>query len=642
MNCFGSLITKPRNVFDMEKRGLISAGLLCLLAFILTLAIGLVPSRAQDRPATEALLPETTVLFVQLDNWQDFVDKMQDSSMGKMLSDRDVAPVVDNVWEELKSAYQSELKDEIGFELDDIVSLPHGEITIAVIAPRRKDPEFVFILETDPESEAADRVLNQSRELIEREGGEIEVEENEDGIEIETMYADGTRLRMFRKDGLIVGSTSEEELQHIIDRWMGREVEKVRPLASNRKFITIMNRCRGGQATLPEARIFIDPIELARSATRGDIGSQFVINLLPILGLDGLLGMGGSILLNEDDFASVTHAHVLLAEPRKGIFQMFAFRPTDYRPEAWMPVGASNYFTSSWDLPLMVSELTKIIETFQEEGTVDRFFENNLDTELGFNVREDLIFNLTGRFTFAQWIEGEVALNSQVPIFAFQVRDVELMENCLEKVFERINRDTPEDSPFRWERGSHRGTVIYEMNEEGMAGIQERQFERQNQNREERGQPGYQVRVNANVDRPSFALIDDYLIISPQSPDALRRAIDTNQGQVESLVDSDDFRRVSDKMIKSLGRDMPSGIFYSDPRVAMGWIFDLARDETNMEFLEERRDENEFFSRVKKVLDKDQIPDFRDVERYFQPQGGYMTSDETGLHFLFFELRSDR
>ena len=50
-----------------------------------------------------------------------------------------------------------------------------------------------------------------------------------------------------------------------------------------------MNRCRGSKDLKPEARFFVDPIELAKSATRGDAGSQLVINFLPVFGLDGVV-----------------------------------------------------------------------------------------------------------------------------------------------------------------------------------------------------------------------------------------------------------------------------------------------------------------------------------------------------------------
>ncbi len=598
------------------------------------------PLNAQQRPSTDDLLPETTVVFVQLDNWRDFVEKFRQGSLGQMLNDERIAPIARNAWEEAQNAYK-EVEDEVGVALDDFVNLPHGEITVAVIAPRRKDPVFMVIVETDPESEAADRILSRGKELIEDEGGEISNSENDDGFQFETIHSDGNRFKYFRKDGLFVGSNSDEELDHLIDRWMGREVEKVRPLSKNRKFITIMNRCRGTKDLKPEARFYCDPIELVKSSTRGDIGAQVVITMLPMLGLDGLLGIGGSMLLSEDEFQSVMHTHILLAEPRKGVFQMFAFRPTDYQPEPWMPADTTNYFTTSWDFPQMLAELTKLIEMFQEEGTVDRFFEENLDKQLEFDFRKEFIENLTGRVTFAQWIDPHAALNSANPVFAFEVKDVEQMEACLQKIFERTNRDQAEDSPFRWKDDAYHGIPIYSMDGEAMQDRTEERQERFRERQRENGQRVYEAEIKLNPAAPCYGMVGNYLVFSPQSRQTLELLIDTDRGEFESLAQSRDYQRVSEKMTRMLKSDSPSAIMYSDPRHVFRWMFDIAKSESSKAVLAEREEDSEFARRMKKLYDENPLPDFSEVEHYFQPQGAYMTSDDTGLHFLFFELRAE-
>lgn len=591
----------------------------------------------QERPSTEQLLPETTVFLLQIDHWKDFYSKAQQLPFGQLLNDQSVAPLIDNLWEEADEAFE-ERNDELGVSLTELSELPNGEITIAVIAPRRKSPEFMLIFETDPETETLDRLVDFGRRSTEEQGESVETEEGEDGFEIEKIYADGRPFHFFRRDGLLVGSTSRQELDDLIERWMGREVEKVRPLAQNRKFVTIMNRCRGSKDLPAEVRFFVDPIELARSATRGDIGAQIVINLLPTLGLDGLLGIGGSLLLSEDEFSSVSHLHVLLAEPRKGIFQMLAFRPTDYQPEAWIPAETINYFTTSWDVPLMLSELTKMIDMIQEEGTVDRFFDF-LDREVDFDIREEFFGNLSGRLTFAQWIEEPIAANSQQNIISLGVKDVSAMESILEKIYDRMVRDIPEDSLLRWENEEYQGVTIYSMNEEGMARAQSRGFERQNERRLEDGLEPYEIQVEFQPAQPSFALVGEYLIISPQSRSAIITAIETDQGRRDSLAYNEDFNRINDKLYQSLRSNLPSAIMYSNPRHVFGWMFDLIGSENSQSVMAERGDENEFFGRFKNAWDKNPLPAFSEVEGYFQPQGGFMTSDETGLHFVFFELR---
>ncbi len=599
---------------------------------------------AQDRPSTDDLLPETTVVFVQIDNWRDFAEKFRQASLGRLLDDERIAPIFGNIRDEVQDTYFSkDLEENLSVGLEGLINLPQGEITFAIVAPRRKSPEYIVIVQTDPESETPDQILTRFRQgLVEERGGGASVAENDDGFEIETFSnSNGDKFKYFRKDGLFVGSTSEEELDHLIDRWMGRTVEKIRPLSQNRKFITILNRCRGSKDLKPEARFFFDPIEYTKSSTRGDVGSQFLLTLLPVLGLDGLLGVGGSILLSEDEFQSLVHAHVLLAEPRKGVFQAFALRPTDYRPEPWMPADTVSYLTTSWDFQQMLAELTKMIEFFQPEGTVDKFFEEGLDNESGLDFREEVIANFTGRVTWAK-IDPKIRRDGSNLIFAFEVNDHAKMEFTLKAMFEGMNKRMRERAGVEmedyWREFSHKDHLIVSIL---MESEESRKMSREyhNQWRREQGMRVYETEFELDPFAPSFAVVDNYLVYSSRSRRAVERMIDTLQGDAESLRQNDDFKRLADKMTRSLKSDMPSAVFYTNPRPLFRWIFDTLRNENNQAAIAERADEVEFLRRIKNVYDKHPLPDFSEIEHYFQPQGGFMTSDDTGLHFMFFEVR---
>ena len=90
----------------------------------------------------------------------------------------------------------------------------------------------MLVIELDTESGAGERILERGREVIATETGEpISTEESEDGIEYERLTP-LARILSLEKDGLMVGCSSEEELDAFVDRWMEREVEKVRPLTS--------------------------------------------------------------------------------------------------------------------------------------------------------------------------------------------------------------------------------------------------------------------------------------------------------------------------------------------------------------------------------------------------------------------------
>jgi len=375
------------------------------------------------------------------------IEKMRETQAGKLMADASVSGVVDGLWEETELAYD-DVKEDVGIELSDLTSLPNGEITFAVIAPRRSNPEYMVIVELNEEDGVLDRVMERGRELIQENEIPAEEEEgveedlpNEDVFEIESFKADGKRVHLFRHENTIVASTSASELNDLIDRWMGREVKKTRPLTSNRKFVTIMKRCAGTTDLDPEFRFFVDPIAVAKSTTRGDAAARFTINLLPLLGFDSLSGIGGAVFLDEEEYQSVMHAHVLLTNPRSGIFSMLAFRPTEYEPEEFIPQATTNHMMVSLDAPKVYSELTKIVDSFMSPGDFENAVEKNVNQELGLDLKQDIIDSIDGRITWFQWIEESAIVNGMRSGMAFRLKDPEKFEMLLDKMTEQLNDD---------------------------------------------------------------------------------------------------------------------------------------------------------------------------------------------------------
>ncbi len=134
------------------------------LAALFSFTLFATAARAQtERPPTEQLLPETTVGYIKIANIREMVEKVGRSNMGKLLADENIAPLAQGIYEQGVEAYEEYVK--IGLTLDEIKSLPAGEMTIAVIAPKRKKPVFLFLVQTDPENEAVAKALGSDATL---------------------------------------------------------------------------------------------------------------------------------------------------------------------------------------------------------------------------------------------------------------------------------------------------------------------------------------------------------------------------------------------------------------------------------------------------------------------------------------------
>ena len=600
-----------------------------------------------ERPKTEMILPETTVAMVQLPDFQAAVEKMRETGAGKMMTDDSIASLVDGLMEEAELAYD-DVKDDVGIELSDLKSLPDGEITFAVIAPRRANPEYMIIMDLNGEEGVLDRVMKRGRELIPKEENAPEDDEEdfpvEEGFEIESFNADGRRIHFFQRENTIVASTSTSELYDLIDRWMGREVEKTRPLASNRKFVTIMNRCAGTQDLDPEFRFFVDPIAVAKSSTRGNASARFTINLLPLLGFDSLSAIGGAMFLDEEEYESVMHAHVLLTNPRTGIFALLAFRPTEYEPEDFIPQSTVNHMMVSLDAPKAYAELTKIVDSFMSPGAFESAVDKNVNEELGLDLKEDIINSIDGRITWFQWIEEPAIINSTRSGMAFRLKDPEKFEMLMDKMTERFNNDFggKDKTSDSIEKRDYRDITIYAEPRSKVDARNNRDKERKGRRRNRKPKTSdFRSKMERRIESPQMAIFGDCLVISFNSNELMKTMIDTFQGEGERLIDDQNYGRIVDESHRLLNNELPMANFYSDPKRQLKWFLELADADQTKEVLTKAAESNKFISGIMQRIEENPLPPFEQLGKYLSQSGGFMSDDDTGLHMLFFTLKSE-
>ncbi len=605
--------------------------------FLLTFAnLLILPSlllgQSAERPNSAEILPETTVVYVQLKDAREFAEKIQETNMGKFIADERVAPLVGDLYATAQDAY-AEVEERVGLSLDEIQSLPAGEICFAVVAPKRKDPAFVLMIDTDEESETVAKVLERGRDLASENDVELELDELDD-VTYEKFSIDGQPIMFFEKGGTIVVGTNQDVLDDMVERWMGREVDKIKPLKENRKFITIMNRCRSSKDLPADLRFFVDPLGLAKSATRGQAGAQFALNMLPILGLDGLLGIGGASIMDEMDFESVSHLHILLSNPRSGILDMLALKPGTYEPQNWIPDKTVTYASTSWDVQKMFSEIEKLFDQFNGEGAMAEEIEDEINSELNIDFREDVINQLAGRLTYVQWVDDDQeVINGQTNAIAIELKDGDAFRDTVDIFIEKIQGEDADDI----EEAEHKGVTYWKMPDERWESQMERQKE-QRERRREQGRGGPQMEFR--MPQPSFAILEDHLIFCIESPAFIHQAIEASRGDAEPLFDEEKFKYATDQMTKLLRSDTPCAIVYSNPQESMRWLMRVAQSDGTNEFMDEIANENEYAMRIRDAMKDNPLPDFEDVKDYFQPSGMFITNDDTGYHFLGFQLKS--
>lgn len=602
----------------------------CLACSFLLLS----PAVAQElpqRPATEMLLPETTIAMAKVTSFSEFFEKMKTSLAAQMIEDESVAPLVTQLYEVGEEQY-ARVEETVGMSLDELKSLPSGEMTVALVAPRRKDPAVVVFIELDDENEAVDKAIGRAREVFEGENGIEEVDSDFEDVKFEKAIVKGTPIFFCRQAGVMVGSTSKEVLEDIFLRWSGGENKKVRPLSENRKFITISNRCSTSDEIPADVMFYVDPIGLFKANARGKTNMQVVVALLPVFGLDGLLAAGGNMYVQTDGYETIMHGHVMLASPREGLFDAIALKPGDYYPQEWVPVNIGSYMTTSWDAQQMYAGIEGISNTISEGSFVQ--FLSGFKNIAGFELKEAIIDEMNGRMTFIRPILEGDQFNAIGNVFAMGIKDPDKFKEFLE---EQLSGEERKES---WSAADHEGVQYWTMGD-----VTTRSNEKRKEWLEKNGRK-LDPKKEAQRDRkraamrqpiPSCVVLGDSLIFG-DSEEFIQTAIDTFNGNQDPLMDDKEFQRHAENMSKLLKSEAPAGMFFSDAARELGVLLRAVDSERLKEYLEEQAESQpESFQGLKAALDDNPLPDYDFLRKYIPVSGGFVTSDDSGYHFLLFQ-----
>lgn len=624
------------------NRTIVKPAVAIAMLFLMTAAIPSIAwgQRDEDRPNIEDLLPETTVAFVQIADIRDFIEKAGDGAMMQMLNDEEVAPLYERVVDEGRKAY-GKVEEKVGLSLEEIQSLPSGEMVLCAIAPRRKNPVYMVIVEVGEDNEVVDKALDIARDKMSEAGLEKDDEELESGVEVEKFNIDGQQVYMAKRDGLIIGCSDETVLNNFFLRWDGEEVKKVRPLSKNRKFITIMNRCRSEKDLPNDVRFFFDPIATYKSAAKGNIGMSAAIAFFNPIGLDTIRAIGGSMILGDEEYEAILHGHLLLSSPRKGITKVISLKPDDYQPELWMPKDAMFYSTTSWDVPQMFQELRGIFDLTMEEGTFDTFITENIDDRLEMSLEEDILSQLSGQLSMSQIAAQPGKLNSASWIFGLGLTDSEKATVVVEDLITWLN----ENAGAGVEEFEYDGVKYWKTSEEVVAERTERRRKRREQRRARRGEEGDDdgdlMRATVRMPEPHYSIIGGSLVIC-DSKEAFEMVVETYKGKKPGLANDEDFVKMAKQMTRLLGTDMPVALSYSQPKNQLLPMMQYANSDEARSYLGamvEKEEGDGFWGTLKGVLDDHDLPSEDVLAKYIVPQGWFVTSDDTGYHLLWFQNR---
>ncbi len=565
-----------------------------------------------ERPSAPKLLPENTLAYFRVADAQETVTKLGETSMGRMLNDDQVRPLVNELYRSAADAF-SNVQDVVGLSLDELLAIPQGELCAALIGSAEGPPAFVFLADVGNSMKQADTLINRLLQEAGNNGTTISTESHV-GTELTVLAGRrNNRFVLFTRENTVVISSDVGLCKQLLDVWDGSS--EFRTLADNRTFTAIMSQSVGTKEERPQISWFVDPIGIVRNVGRGNLGAQAGLALLSPLGLDDFEGLGGSMILATEEFDAIGHFHVLLKNPRRAVLKMLAMTSGDPTPETWVPKDAASYMTLFWDTNVTFSELATLYDLIRlEEGGFARVVRTRMSEPLGVDIQNEVLPLLDGRFSLVTAVERPIKVNSQVTGIGVRVKDTEAARKTLEKLVAKF--------PETFERKTYGASVYYSIK------IDQPQ------------QPTEFEQTMVRVPQPSLMLLGDYLLFADSSK-LLERFIVTKSTPGSSLADDLEYKLVASRIQRHTGGRIPGLMSFARPEESLRAIYELATAEATKTRLTQAAENNPFFQRLDGALTKHPLPPFSVLSQYLAPSGSMMVSDETGFHWISFGLKRE-
>lgn len=561
---------------------------------------------AAPPPATK-LFPKSTVVFVSIANTAEFHAKLLESSWGQMSQNPQLKPLADRLFGTLNTAFAA-VEERLGASLGELLTIPQGEVAFAVMPQAKGPPAMALLLDAGDRAAKADKVVERAVKLLEELGG-ARREETVGGVQLVIYEFNGGSdgVAYFRKEGAICACTNVTMLKTLLERWNAPTADT---LEQNPNFAVIGRRCRPGEDERPQVLLYADPIALVRNIADDNAGARVGLAFLPALGLDGLLGIGGSVSFATSQYDLVIHAHVLLENPRAGIPELFALKTGDMTPEPWVPGDATAYTTLQWDVDKTYHKAAKLADSFMGQGAFVRWVRDPLVERYGIDLEKEILPALGGRFTMVSMLERPARLGSQGMLVAATLKEPAKFQPILEKLI------------------AIEGTIATKKSYGG-----KNYFEL------DFTLPTFGGVTPPESNKICCGILGDYLLVADR-PAFYEAAIVTLGDSSKSLGTSLDYKLIASKLSRQAAN--PGMISFSRPEQTLRWVYDLAASADTRKMLATQGESSPTLLDLGKALEDNPLPPFAVLEEYLAPGGSALTDDESGLHYQSFTLRRAR
>lgn len=586
------------------------------------------PIAARAGAPSERVLPDSTVFMFKINDVKQFREGFRGSHYGQLWNDPSMKDFRDDLTQKLKDATRP-IKEKIGVDLGELMELPQGPLTVAVLG--RDDPRFplgiVVMADAGANKGKMTDVLKKLARQAEETGARAS-EETFNGLTLHILRvtpdekpkakdekandappelsaswaeADGTFY-------MCVGSPGGgvELLKDLTAHREGRD----NALAANENFARTQNKVGSDKA---QAVWFLDfgrliKLVLKANAKGNEAQAQQSEAQLQMLGINGLKSVGGSLSFGAGRFDTLTRTFFLAPKPTSGILKIFSFPPIRLRPEPWVPATVASYQTFSWDLDNAFDAINELVNTFQP-GMLN-ILEGQLAGPNGepLSFQKDIFGPLGDRITLITDFKKPVKEDSQRMLLGVALEDAKAFQATFNRILELAGA-APAKREFQ-------GTTIYDFD-----------FNVPNPNA---------AGAAPTMTKISLAVAKNTLFITPQTS-LLEQVLRPGNAPLEENAS-----------FQTLVKEMPesaSGMTFVRPEESARVFYDLIKSGQYEKAVQQMFGANargprpQQVPQLGKVIANEKLPEFSELAKYLTLSGSYSLMEDDGFTMTGFTLK---
>ncbi len=635
---------------------------------LIVATVGRAEDRATAFPPSEQVFPATTRLWCSMPDVHGLKEAFDRTEYGQLAKDPVMKPFVDSLRGQIRDAGSQRLA-RIGLTLEDLETIPGGELALAAIEPQPGVLATVLLVDTTGHEAETTRIVEHVMQRLDEKKATrlpaVPVTGAGETVSVFQLAADprepSNRPRQVAivqlPHALVVGDHPAVVAQTAGTLSAGRADN----LASLTAFQAVADRCAGKvPANSDPLRWFVDPLGFAKAYQAANPprekkkGPDYV-TILGRQGFDAVRGLGGVVLFDDGPYQLRHHA-LVYAPPLPGrkpfapdrfnlAARMLEFPNAEaVEPPQWVPRDVSSWVAVQWDMRAAFNSAESLVDdVVGEKGVFDDVIASLKEDPDGpqIDIEQELVNCLGRRVSVVSDYAAPIGVDSERLVIAIEATDEASVRAAVAKSMstDRDMRKVEFDGHMIWEQ-IDRSDAIPQLEIE-TPGLARRHADDED---DDRGRRRIREREEKLLPHSAVTVAKGHLLIASHR-DFLERVLATS-GDVESLAQAADYATVA----AEVGRLFPGSIALRSfgrtdrtvrPTYEMLRRGEMPKSKSLMgQFLNTLLGDGKEGTTRKQRIDGSTLPEFETIQRYFGTVGTGMEAVENGWYIAGVALRS--